>query len=112
MLLYSLGDEGDQDLYRTFKFADEDNVQYSLKRVIQSFDIFQCKIQHSAKFLKRRQGLEETEDSSRNELHGLAETCEFDELNEEFIRDLIVIVYCSKLSQSLEMDESLTEQNF
>lgn len=44
-----------------------------------------------------------------NDLHGLAETCELAELKEELIMDLIVIgVNSSKLSQLLQMDESLT----
>src|SRR5436190_6820025 len=110
MLLYCLGNEG-ENLLDSFNLSDEDLKSYDI--VKSKFDDYlgfkKNIIYERAKFLKRRQLPGEPVDSFMNDLHKLAESCNFRDLKEELVRDLIVIgVEDCKLSESLQLDETLT----
>ncbi|XP_054289363.1 uncharacterized protein LOC129004762 [Macrosteles quadrilineatus] len=110
MLLYCLGDEG-EDLLTSFGLKDEELQSYdTVKGRFESYLGFKINIVYErAKFLKRRQSEGEPVDSFINSLHKLAERCKLGELKDELIRDLIVIgVNDDKLSQNLQLDEKLT----
>src|SRR5436190_7185319 len=110
MLLYCLGEEG-ENLLSSFNLSvvGVDDYEIVKSKFNSYFGLKKNLIYERAKFLKRRQNESEPVDSFINDLHTLAETCEFKDLKEELIRDLIVIgVQDSKLSESLQMDESLT----
>ena len=109
-LLYTLGQES-EELFGTFDLGEEEYLEY--EDVVAAFESYlglrKNIVYERAKFLKRRQRAGEPIDAFINDLHKLAANCELGTLKDSLIRDLVVIgVNNQKLSESLQMDESLT----
>ncbi|KAK9512390.1 hypothetical protein O3M35_000829 [Rhynocoris fuscipes] len=110
MLIYCMGEEG-EDLLTSFNLSPADKVSYTaVKNKFDEYMGFKRNIVYErARFFKRKQESGEPVDSFINDLHKLAEYCQFGNLKEELIRDIIVIgVADTKLSECLQLDDSLT----
>ena len=109
-LVYSMGDEAD-DVMRSFKF-DEGEVE-DFETVKGKFEAFFVKrrnvIYERARFNLRKQEEGETVAAFFNDLYVLVEHCGFGDLQDEMIRDgLVVGLRDSKLSERLQLDADLT----
>uniref|UniRef100_A0A1X7U2M8 CCHC-type domain-containing protein n=1 Tax=Amphimedon queenslandica TaxID=400682 RepID=A0A1X7U2M8_AMPQE len=109
-LIYSMGDEAD-DLLRSFKLTNAEAKNYATVRG--KFEGFFVKrrnvIYERAKFNMRKQEEGETVAAFINDLYILVEHCEYAALQEEMIRDRLVVgLRDSKLSERLQLDSRLT----
>ena len=109
-LVYSMGDEAD-DVMRSFKF-DEGEVE-DFETVKGKFEAFFVKrrnvIYERAQFNLRKQEEGETVAAFINDLYVLVEHCGFGDLQDEMIRDRLVVgLRDSKLSERLQLDADLT----
>ena len=109
-LVYSMGDEAD-DVMRSFKF-DEGEVE-DFETVKGKFEAFFVKrrnvIYERAWFNLRKQEEGETVAAFINDLYVLVEHCGFGDLQDEMIRDRLVVgLRDSKLSERLQLDADLT----
>ena len=105
-----MGDEAD-DILHSFHLLEEDGKKY--KTVKESFENYFVKKQNiiykRSIFNWRVQKPDESVDSFITDLHRLAESCQYDDLNDQLIRDRIVVGLCDqKLSEKLQMDSELT----
>ena len=109
-LLYVMGDQV-EDIFTSFHLDDADKKDYA--KVIGKFDqhfvLKKNVVYERAKFNSRFQQQGETVEEFISSLHVLAETCEFQTLREELIRDRIVVgVYDRRLSEKLNLNHRLT----
>ncbi|UYV76722.1 K02A2.6-like, partial [Cordylochernes scorpioides] len=111
LFMYLMGDRTD-DIFRTFKFEKEEEAT-KIDSVFKAFDSHFCVrkniIYERAKFNKRIQEDWEPVDEFITSLYKLADSCEFEGLHEQLIRDRIVIGVRDKaLSERMQLDSELT----
>jgi len=109
-LIYSMGDRAD-DILRFFRLTEAQSKVY--KTVKEKFDSYFIKrhntIFERARFNVQKQEPGESVDSFITALYELAEHCSYGELQDEMIRDRIVVgIKDPKLSEKLQMDDRLT----
>ena len=109
-LIYSMGDQAD-DILNSFTLSTSQLKQYHTVKTKfdEHFVVRRNVIFERAKFNRRRQEEGETVDSFITALHALAEHCAFTTLQDDMIRDRIVVgLLNSKLSEKLQLDPELT----
>ncbi|UYV72541.1 K02A2.6-like [Cordylochernes scorpioides] len=93
LFMYLMGDRAD-DIFRTFKFEKEEEAT-KIDSVLKAFDSHFCVrkniIYERAKFNSRIQEDREPVDEFITSLYKLADSCEFEGLHEQLIRDRIVV---------------------
>ncbi|UYV79423.1 K02A2.6-like [Cordylochernes scorpioides] len=93
LFMYLMGDRAD-DIFRTFKFEKEEEAT-KIDFVLKAFDSHFCVrkniIYERAKFNSRIQEDREPVDELITSLYKLADSCEFEGLHEQLIRDRIVV---------------------
>ncbi|UYV64896.1 K02A2.6-like, partial [Cordylochernes scorpioides] len=111
LFMYLMGDRAD-DIFRTFKFEKEEEAT-KIDSVLKAFDSHFCVrkniIYERAKFNSRIQEDREPVDEFITSLYKLANSCEFEGLHEQLIRDRIVVGVRDKaLSERMQLDSELT----
>ncbi|UYV66853.1 K02A2.6-like, partial [Cordylochernes scorpioides] len=111
LFMYLMGDRAD-DIFRTFKFEKEEEAT-KIDSVLKAFDSHFCVrkniIYERAKFNSRIQEDREPVDEFITSLYKLADSCEFEGLHEQLIRDRIVVGVRDKaLSERMQLDNELT----
>ncbi|UYV77093.1 K02A2.6-like [Cordylochernes scorpioides] len=111
LFMYLMGDRAD-DIFRTFKFEKEESAT-KIDSVLKAFDSHFCVrkniIYERAKFNSRIQEEREPVDEFITSLYKLADSCEFEGLHEQLIRDRIVVGVRDKaLSERMQLDSELT----
>ncbi|UYV60122.1 K02A2.6-like, partial [Cordylochernes scorpioides] len=111
LFMYLMGDRAD-DIFRTFKFEKEEEAT-KLDSVLKAFGSHFCVrkniIYERAKFNSRIQEDREPVDEFITSLYKLADSCEFEGLHEQLIRDRIVVGVRDKaLSERMQLDSELT----
>ncbi|UYV65139.1 K02A2.6-like [Cordylochernes scorpioides] len=111
LFMYLMGDRAD-DIFRTFKFEKEEEAT-KIDSVLKAFDSYFCVrkniIYERAKFNSRIQEDREPVDEFITSLYKLADSCEFEGLHEQLIRDRIVVGVRDKaLSERMQLDSELT----
>ncbi|UYV74574.1 hypothetical protein LAZ67_12000179, partial [Cordylochernes scorpioides] len=111
LFMYLIGDRAD-DIFRTFKFEKEEEAT-KIDSVLKAFDSHFCVrkniIYERAKFNLRIQEDREPVDEFITSLYKLADSCEFEGLHEQLIRDRIVVGVRDKaLSERMQLDSELT----
>ncbi|UYV67908.1 hypothetical protein LAZ67_5002467, partial [Cordylochernes scorpioides] len=111
LVMYLMGDRAD-DIFRTFKFEKEEEAT-KIDSVLKAFDSHFCVrkniIYERAKFNSRIQEDREPVDEFITSLYKLADSCEFEGLHEQLIRDRIVVGVRDKaLSERMQLDSELT----
>ncbi|UYV72739.1 K02A2.6-like [Cordylochernes scorpioides] len=111
LFMYLMGDRAD-DIFRTFKFEKEEEAT-KIDSVLKAFDGHFCVrkniIYERAKFNSRIQEDREPVDEFITSLYKLADSCEFEGLHEQLIRDRIVVGVRDKaLSERMQLDSELT----
>ncbi|UYV74195.1 hypothetical protein LAZ67_11002385 [Cordylochernes scorpioides] len=111
LFMYLMGDRAD-DIFRTFKFEKEEEAT-KIDSVLKAFDSHFCVrkniIYERAKFNSRIQEDREPVDEFITSLYKLADSCEFEGLHEQVIRDRIVVGVRDKaLSERMQLDSELT----
>ncbi|UYV66478.1 K02A2.6-like [Cordylochernes scorpioides] len=111
LFMYLMGDRAD-DIFRTFKFEKEEEAT-KIDSVLKAFDSHFCVrkniIYERAKFNSRVQEDREPVDEFITSLYKLADSCEFEGLHEQLIRDRIVVGVRDKaLSEIMQLDSELT----
>ncbi|UYV73932.1 K02A2.6-like [Cordylochernes scorpioides] len=111
LFMYLMGDRAD-DIFRTFKFEKEEEAT-KFDSVLKAFDSHFCVrkniIYERAKFNSRIQENREPVDEFITSLYKLADSCEFEGLHEQLIRDRIVVGVRDKaLSERMQLDSELT----
>ncbi|UYV78305.1 hypothetical protein LAZ67_16000911 [Cordylochernes scorpioides] len=111
LFMYLMGDRAD-DIFRTFKFEKEEEAT-RIDSVLKAFDSHFCVrkniIYERAKFNSRIQEDREPVDEFITSLYKLADSCEFEGLHEQLIRDRIVVGVRDKaLSERMQLDSELT----
>ncbi|UYV60827.1 K02A2.6-like [Cordylochernes scorpioides] len=114
LFMYLMGDRAD-DIFRTFKFEKEEEAT-KIDSVLKAFDSHFCVrkniIYERAKFNSRIQEDREPVDEFITSLYKLADSCEFEGLHEQLIRDRIVVGVRDKaLSERMQLDSELTLEN-
>ena len=112
-MIYSMGHEAD-DIFKSFTVAEGDKKKYASvkEKFDQHFIIKRNVIFERAKFNMRKQEPGEPVNAFITDLYCLSEHCEFGALQEELIRDRIVVgLQDVKLSEKLQMDSGLTLQS-
>ena len=104
LLLYSMGDSAD-DVLTTFVFDDpEESLKYNkVKEKFDQYFVVRCnKIYERAKFNQCKKEANETAEMFITSLYCLAQYCNYGALNDEMIRDKIVVgVRDSELSEKI-----------
>ncbi|UYV72254.1 hypothetical protein LAZ67_9002361, partial [Cordylochernes scorpioides] len=111
LFMYLMGDRAD-DIFRAFKFEKEEEAT-KIDSVLKAFDSHFCVrkniIYERAKFNSRIQEDREPVDEFITSLYKLADSCEFEGLHEQLIRDRIVVGVRDKaLSKRMQLDSELT----
>ncbi|UYV64812.1 hypothetical protein LAZ67_3002052 [Cordylochernes scorpioides] len=111
LFMYLMGDRAD-DIFRIFKFEKEEEAT-KIDSVLKAFDSHFCVrkniIYERAKFNSRIQEDREPVDEFITSLYKLADSCEFEGLHEQLIRDRIVVGVRDKaLSERMQLDSELT----
>ncbi|UYV65997.1 K02A2.6-like [Cordylochernes scorpioides] len=111
LFMYLMGDRAD-DIFRTFKFEKEEEAT-KIDSVLKAFDSHFCVrkniIYERAKFNSRIQEDREPVDEFITSLYKLADSCEFEGLHLQLIRDRIVVGVRDKaLSERMQLDSELT----
>ncbi|UYV83311.1 K02A2.6-like [Cordylochernes scorpioides] len=111
LFMYLMGDRAD-DIFRTFKFEKEEEAT-KIDSVLEAFDSHFCVrkniIYECAKFNSRIQEDREPVDEFITSLYKLADSCEFEGLHEQLIRDRIVVGVRDKaLSERMQLDSELS----
>ncbi|UYV63076.1 hypothetical protein LAZ67_2003063, partial [Cordylochernes scorpioides] len=114
LFMYLMGDRAD-DIFRTFKFEKEEEAT-KIDSVLKAFDSHFCVrkniIYERAKFNSRIQEDRKPVDEFITSLYKLADSCEFEGLHEQLIRDRIVVGVRDKaLSERMQLDSELTLEN-
>ena len=109
-LVYSMGDKA-EDLLQSFNLTEADTKKYLVVR--EKFESYFVKrrntIYERARFNRRKQENNETVDEFITDLYRLAENCGYGALQDELIRDRIVVgIRDGKLSEKLQMEAELT----
>jgi len=109
-LLYTMGEKSD-DILSTFDLSGENAKKFNA--VKEKFDSYFIKRRNTiferAKFNTRKQEVGESVDSFITDLYCLAKYCNYGALNDEMIRDRIIVgLLDSRLSEKLQMDPELT----
>ena len=90
--IYTMGDAA-EDIFESFKWEDQEQKTY--ENVKQKFENYFSKkknvIYERAKFNERKQKEGETVDAFITALHKLATKCDYGALNDDLIRDRIVV---------------------
>lgn len=110
VLIYSMGQKA-EDLFQSFRLSEDDGKSY--KKVKEKFDEYftvrRNTIHERAKFNTRRQGETESVDHFITDLYALAKYCGYGELQDELIRDRIVVgIRDSRLSEKMQLEPDLT----
>ena len=109
-LLYCLGEEAEAVLASTNATADDRKEYGSILAKFDSF--FQVRknvIYERARFNRRNQQSGESSEEYIMALYSLAENCEYGAMEEEMIRDRLVVgIRDTALSEKLQMDSALT----
>ena len=100
-----------EDIFESFKWEDQEQKTY--ENVKQKFQNYFSKkknvIYERAKFNERKQKEGETVDAFITALHKLATKCDYGALNDDLIRDRIVVgIRDQGLSEKMQLDEKLT----
>ena len=108
-LIYSIGDAAD-DIYQSFRLTEEGERSYEV--VKKKFDDYFMKkknvIYERAKFNMRQQEGEPV-DAFITALYNLESKCGYESLNDELIRDRIVVgIRNQSLSKKMQLDKTLT----
>ncbi|UYV76586.1 K02A2.6-like, partial [Cordylochernes scorpioides] len=111
LFMYLMGDRAD-DIFRTFKFEKEEEAT-KIDSVLKAFDSHFCVrkniIYERAKFNSRIQEDREPVNEFITSLYKLADSCEFEGLHDQLIRDRIVVGVRDKaLSERMQLDSELT----
>ena len=109
-LIYAMGDKAD-DILNSFKLSTTQLKQYHTVKTKFDEHFVVCRnvIFERAKFNRRRQEEGETVDSFVTALHALAEHGAFGTLQDELIRNRIIVgLLDSKLAEKLQLDPELT----
>ncbi|UYV70935.1 K02A2.6-like [Cordylochernes scorpioides] len=111
LFMYLMGDRAD-DIFRTFKFEKEEGAT-KIDSVLKAFDSHFCVrkniIYERAKFNSRIQEDQEPVEEFITSLYKLADSCEFEGLHEQLIRDRIVVGVRDKaLSERMQLDSELS----
>ncbi|UYV72447.1 hypothetical protein LAZ67_9003186, partial [Cordylochernes scorpioides] len=111
LFMYLMGARAD-DIFRTFKFEKKEEAT-KIDSVLKAFDSHFCVrkniIYERAKFNSRIQEDREPVDDFITSLYKLADSCEFEGLHEQLIRDRIVVGVRDKaLSERMQLDSELT----
>ncbi|UYV79219.1 hypothetical protein LAZ67_17001575 [Cordylochernes scorpioides] len=111
LFMYLMDNRAD-DIFRTFKFEKEEEAT-KIDSVLKAFDSHFCVrkniIYERAKFNLRIQEDQEPVDEFITSLYKLADSCEFEGLHEQLIRDRIVVGVRDKaLSERMQLDSELT----
>ena len=104
-------DDRAEDIYNSFKLSKTDAAKfnYVLDKYVNYFTVKKNVIYEKAQFNQRKQQPEETASSFITAIHKLAETCEYDALREDLIRDRITVgISDTKLFEKLQMIADLT----
>ena len=109
-LIYSMGDTAD-DIYQSFCLTDEGEHSYEV--VKKKFDDHFMKkknvIYERDKFNMRRQEEGKPVDAFITALYNLASKCDYGTLNDELIRDRIVVgIKNQSLSEKMQLNKTLT----
>ena len=105
-----MGAEAD-DVMQSFKLSEEDQKNYTIvKKKFKDYFLKQRNtIYQRAKFNSRKQEDEESVHTFITALYSLAEKCNFGSLYNDMIRDRIIVgIKVVKLSERMQLDESLT----
>lgn len=108
--VYAMGDKA-EDLLLSFKLAPADEINY--KKLLAKFDdhfgVRKNVVFERQRFLRRKQESGESVDDFIADLHRLANTCEFKDMKDEFIRDALINgIRDRRLSDSLALDRDMT----
>ena len=109
-LVYSMGAKA-EDIFQSFGLSADESKSYStVKAKFESHFIKRRNtIFERAKLNRRVQQEGESVDDFIIDLYSLAEHCQYGNLNDEMVRDRIVVgIKDSKLSEKLQMDNELT----
>ena len=99
------------DIYQSFRLTDEGECSYELvkKKFDDTFMKKKNVICERANFNMRQQEEGEPEDALITALYNLASKCDYRTLNDELIRDRIVVgIRNQSLSEKMQLDETLT----
>ncbi|UYV74273.1 hypothetical protein LAZ67_11002773 [Cordylochernes scorpioides] len=111
LFMYLMGDRAD-DIFRTFKFEKEEEatkIDSDLKAFDSHFCVRKNIFYERAKFNSRIQEDRKPVDEFITSLYKLADSCEFEGLHEQLIRDRIVVGVRDKaLSERMQLDSELT----
>ena len=99
------------DVFQSFRLSKADGKKY--KTVKDKFDNYfiVCRntIHKCAKFNRQQQGETESVDEFITDLYTLAKYCQYGELQDELIRDRIVVgIQDAQLSEKMQMEPELT----
>ena len=109
-LLYCLGEEAEDVLVST-NITDESRKKYAdvMAKLDSYFKVRRNLVFERAKFNRRDQREGESAEEYITELYALIETCEFNELRDEMLRDRLIVGIRDKgLSEKLQLDTDLT----
>ena len=110
ILIYAMGDEGD-DILRSFAISADDRMVYETVKgkFDEHFVPRMNVIFERAKFNMRRQEEGESVDTYITALYSLAEHCDYGALHNEMVRDRIVVGIRNRaLSERMQLDAKLT----
>ena len=98
-ILYSMGEKAD-DTIDSFKLSDDDQNSYATVRGrFEAYFVKKRKIVFDpVRFYQKRQKEGEPVASFVNDVYALAKYCEFGDLHDELIRDILVVGICDKRS--------------
>lgn len=104
----------------TFLYAlkrEAEDMLFSLKLTRDKVNVYAAVCPHTnvtfkrAKFNMRKQEAHETAELFITDLHKMADTCDYDDLSEDIIRNRLVVgLLDKKLSEKLQLDAKLTLQ--
>ena len=110
ILIYSMGPKAD-DIFQSFTLSEADAKKYQTvkSKFDEYFTVRRNTIHERAKFNRRRQGETESVDEFITDLYALAKYCNYGQLNDELIRDRIVVgIRDAQLSEKMQMEPELT----
>ena len=109
-LIYAMGHQA-EDILTSLKLTQDELKKYgTVKAKLDSYFVIRRNvIFERSKFNKRVQLENETVDSFVTDLHCMAEHCQFGDINDELIRDRLVVgLRDTRLAERLQLDPELT----